>query len=235
MFIDIMLIFDDELIKFRHTRRDYDMVRATIVKDYLRVDGVNDIVYFLTQLVTSHSGLNKKLVKNTIKVTSELIDWNSLNIFGDFINIVISDLINHYQSEAFELLSAIVKKGMEPNLKYDIISYLNVNKILEETLKNNHLNENTLYNICEIVSNIGCFVVECYGWFRFNQMNAEQEVFFKKVLEVTGYITLHTLRIVDISCKQDYKLASQLCDYLSNFICYLKSNETVALSLVFIF
>jgi hypothetical protein len=235
MFIDIMLIFDDEFIKFRHTQTEYDTYRATIIKDYLRLDGINDIVYLLTQLIHNYFNLSKKLIKNCIKAVCYLIDWNSLNLFGDFTNVVISNLIllEDFQSESLELINAILEKGMEPIQKYEVISYLNVNTILEKILNQKNINDNTLFNLCEIVSNLGNFTIECFQWIKSFEFTSEQEAFYKNIFELANYAVYHCVKIIEFSAKGEYKLAIQLCDFVANLINFLKSNENISHNFVY--
>jgi hypothetical protein len=160
LLIDLLLTFDDELIKFRHTYTDYEVTRSTIIKDYMRLEAVNECVYVINQLMQNESHFPKKLIKNSIKVISLLIDWNLLNIFEESVRIITSVLINNpeYENESLEVLNAIIQKGMEPNQKLELIKYLNLNDIIGNFLKNpGKLNENSLFHICEIVGNIGNF------------------------------------------------------------------------------
>ena len=70
LLVDLLLTFDDELIKFRHTYTDYEVVRSTIIKDYMRLEAVNDCVYVLNQLMQNETHFSKKQIKSSIKVIS---------------------------------------------------------------------------------------------------------------------------------------------------------------------
>lgn len=232
MFIDFLLIFDDELIKFRHTYNDYEVTRSTIIKDYLRLDGVPDIVYVFYQLIQGYQNLNKKIIKNAIKVTAQLLDWNALNLFSDSIAFINSNLINNsdYQSECLEVLNAVVEKGMEPTQKIEIIKFLDLNKIIEFILKTpDNIHENSLFNICEIVNNMGNFTIECFEMFKGlkvqNQMTDEQRDLFNYICELANYALYHSISIINYSFKVEIKICLQLHDFLSNLLNYIKQNE----------
>ena len=59
MFVNILLIFDDELIKYRHTFDNFLDSRSTIIKDSLREDKqLVDIISFLTNILSSNINNN---------------------------------------------------------------------------------------------------------------------------------------------------------------------------------
>jgi hypothetical protein len=226
MFIDIMLIFDDEFIKFRNTQGEFDMQRATAVKDNMRTDSVPDIIYLLTQLMQNHTNLNKKVIKNAIKVIGQLIDWNSINLFTEPITVIMSNLISNtdFQSECFEVISYIVGKGMEPEGKLEVIKYLNVNALLEEILKYDNINENTMYNICEIITQMANFTVEYFAMLKGGKTD---NGLLTHVIEVVNYCIYHSIRVIESAKNYDYKTAIQLHDFLTEFPAFLKTNSNI--------
>ena len=242
-FINLLLTFDDELIKFRHTFNDYDLVRSTLIKDHMRTGEINSVIYVLNLIIQNHAQMNKKLVKNTIKAVSQLIDWNLINLFSEIINLVKDSLINilDYQSECLELINALINKGMELNQKCDLIKYLNVINLIEGILKKETFssNENILIVICEIVTNIGNIVIECFelvkgltkGEYVSNGIvytPDQQQDLFNYICEVANYCLYFTTLVIKFSFKIDLKIALHLGDFISNIISYFKSNPFLA-------
>jgi hypothetical protein len=236
MFIDMMLIFDDEFIKFRNTQSEFDMIRATIVKDNMRVDIITDIIGVFTQLMQSHESLNKKVVKNAIKIIGQLIDWNNISLFNEPINLIMGNLISNadFQSECFEVLSSLVGKGMEPEHKLEVIRYLNINTLLEGILKYDNINENTMYNICEIVTQMGNFTIEYFAMLKANKSGYES--LLTQVIEVVNYCVYHTIKIIESTTKNfEYKTAVQLHDFITEITGFLKTNNNICNLLVISF
>jgi len=242
--INLLLTFDDELIKFRHTFNDYENVRSTLIKDHMRIGEINNIALVLNQVIGNEAHMNKKLVKNSIKAVSQLIDWNVISLFSDVINLVKEYLIQkiEYQSECLEMINALIAKGMELNQKLDVIKYLNLNQIIEDILKNQKFdsNENSLYVICEIVTNIGNISIECFELVKgltkgeFVHTNGvvyttdQQQELFNFICELTNYCFYYSTIIINLSFKIDLKIALHLCDFISNITSYFKSNSFLA-------
>lgn len=241
--IDLMSTFDEELVKFRHTYTDYCLARSTKIKDFMREEAVGEIIFVINQLMQNEKHFPKKLIKNSIRVIAQLVDWNNLNLFNDSVTMITGSLINQleYQPECLEVFNSVINKGMDPNQKLEVIKYLNVNQFIEGILKNtNNLNENSLFQICEIVSNIGNFTIECFelikgltkGEMGSNMNQDQQRELFNYVCELTNYCLYHSITIINYSLKVDVKLALQLCEFISNLTSYLKNNEYIAEVLV---
>jgi hypothetical protein len=156
------------MIKFRHTQGEFEMNRSTIIKDFMRVNTIKDIVELFRQILENWSSIvsfNKKLISNSIKVLGHLIDWNSLSLFEGAYNIMIKFIyVPEYQGDALTFINSIINKGsfrlklgMEIDLKLDIINKLNIHKIISELLKSN-LSENSFVNICDLVNDLGGFL-----------------------------------------------------------------------------
>ena len=240
-FLDILITFDDELIKFRHTYTDFEGSRSTIIKDYLRVHLIKDINNVLYQIISNEQYVDFNIVVKSIKVIAQLIDWNSLEIFNELIAVMLSSLISKpvYLSVILEVLNSVVKKGMEPSMKIDVIKRININSILHNVLKDNNIQEQALEISAEIVNNIGLFVHESYETIKTNiimlnkgltlmngveisQQSCDEALAFTS--EQLHFCFLCTIAILNHK-KFEYKTANQLIDYLSNIITYLKSNE----------
>ena len=124
--LDLLITFDDELIKFRHTYTDFEGIRSTLIKDHMRVNVMKSINAVLYQIVSNEEYIEHKIISKTIKVVAQLIDWNPLEYFNDILNVILTKLISKpkYINECLEVLNSIIKKGMEPNLKIDLLKKL---------------------------------------------------------------------------------------------------------------
>ena len=240
-FLDVLITFDDELIKFRHTYTDYEGSRSTIIKDYLRIHLIKDINNVLYQIISNDQYVDASVVIKSIKVIAQLIDWNSLEIFNELLATMLTKLISNgsYLSAILEVLNAVVKKGMEPAMKIDVIKRININTILHSVVKDNNIPDAALEISAEIVNNIGLFVHESYETIKTNiimlnkgltlmngveisQQSCDEALAFTN--EQLNFCFQCTIAILNHK-KFEYKTANQFIDYLSNIITYLKSNE----------
>ena len=103
------------MIKFRHTQGEFEINRSNIIKDYMRINNIKEIVDLFTQILDNWNSivtLNKKLISNSIKVLSQLIDWNALTLFEGSYNIMLKFVyVPEYQSDALAFLNSIINKG----------------------------------------------------------------------------------------------------------------------------
>ena len=157
------------MIKFRHTQGDFEINRSNIIKDYMRLNSIKDIVDLFIQILDNWSNIiniNKKLISNSIKVLSQLIDWNTLSLFEASFGIMLKFLyVPEYQGDALAFLNSVINKGkfsinqgMENDLKLDIINKLNIHKVISDLLKSN-ISENSFVNICDLINDLGGFLV----------------------------------------------------------------------------
>ncbi len=102
----------------RSTLSDFAITRATIIKDYMREGTVKEISDVLMSYVMHNISnpnslkVNYKTISNSIKIIAQLIDWNDLNIFSNFITTILENLLNEIlQSDILVLLNAVISKG----------------------------------------------------------------------------------------------------------------------------
>lgn len=241
-----MVIFDDELIKFRHIQGPHLLNRATLIKDYLRTNGVAEIVSLMFEIIKNHNFLDNKLVKNSMKVIARLIDWNLLNLFTDCVNYITNDLIacGALISESLEVINSIIHKGMDAPQKVEVIKYLKINQILDSILRSSNqepngfnvkkIDESIFFSVCEIVANFGTFANESYDSFKnvifsigVSEITEDQQAFFAFINELANYAVYHSISIIDMSRRFDQKSIYQISDFLSAMISYLKNNEFI--------
>jgi exportin-T len=61
-FIDLLLIFDDELIKFRHTYTEFESKKSTEIKDFIRLNCINDIISLINELLSNEQYIDDKII-----------------------------------------------------------------------------------------------------------------------------------------------------------------------------
>ena len=95
---------------------DYDITRSNIIKDYMRENCIKEVLDILITTILQNSNdlkLYKKIISNSIKILSQLIDWNDLSLFTDFISILLQNIHNvNLQSEVLVILNSIINKGI---------------------------------------------------------------------------------------------------------------------------
>ena len=238
--LDLLLTFDDELIKFRHTYSDFEGARSTLIKDFMRANVIAQINIVIFQIVSNEEYIEQKIISKSIKVVAQLIDWNPLENFHQILNVVLTKLIAKpkYLRECFEVINSIIKKGMEPFMKIDLIRKLNVNGILDSALKNQNQNLQTLEITGEIINNIGIFLIESFenvkgtliqiqnGTNTTGLSPADCDNWLNYTCEELNYCYYFTIELLRHK-KFDYKTGNQVFDYLSNSISYLKTNDLI--------
>jgi len=239
-----MLIFDDEFNKFRHCQDQFLYERATKIKDYLREDGINEIVALLFEIIKGYKFLDLKQVKNSLRVIARLIDWNQLFIFTDIVNFTKENFVSSVPllSESLEVFNSIIHKGMDSHQKIEVIKYLNINEILISILNPTEnikikIDETIFFKICEIVTNLGSFVRDSYFALKKsvsdkNPLTNEQNELFQNINAIANSTIFISKYILDLSKKFDHNTIFQISDFLNELISYLKNDEYVTNILV---
>jgi len=244
--VEFMIIFDDELIRFRHIQEATLLNRATVINDFLRTNGVAEIVSLMFEIIKNHKFLDSKLVKNAMKVIARLIDWNLLNLFTDCVNYITENLITSgvLISESLEVITAIIHKGMDAPQKVEVIKYLKINQILDSILRPGNqepngfnikkIDESIFFSICEIVANLGTFANESYDAFKniifsigVTEITEDQQAFFAFINELANYSIFHSISIINMSRRFNQKSIYQISDFLSAMISFLENNEFI--------
>ena len=81
-----MLTFNDEVIERSETKSNNEVELCMTVKDGVRQHAIKDILTVLNSLVLNQfESHDKKLVKDTLFVIAQLIDWNDLQYFEQLV------------------------------------------------------------------------------------------------------------------------------------------------------
>ena len=218
---DLLSIFDDELIKFRHTYTEFEAQRANIIKDYLRINVMNDIIFVLNQVLSNANFIDASLVLKSIKVVSQLIDWNVLTLFGDIIQKITPMLNNKtFRISSLETINALMKKGMSIVDKVNIITLLNVKQIIESMF-----NDITCADtISEIVVNIAEASMQGVGCDANNGGKAIKNFTSINIdaLNLIAYcLNISNAMIV----KKMYKQCTIVSQFITKFVYFIKTTQ----------
>ena len=231
--LDILLTFDDELIKYSDTYNERDSERATKIKDFMREEThMNDLINIINviqQLLSNEEFIEQKIINKGIKVISQLIDWCPIVLFEQTLQIILNKLLfkKKYICESIKVLISIIHKGMKPNLKIEIIKNLKINEIIENIFKTKQELQ-VIELTSDLINNIGQFLVESYE--NIKDMIKNKEENYEEYFNFTNDELLFCFKLTKeilLKFNSEYKPALELIDYLSAIISYFKSNEII--------
>ena len=231
IYLDIFLIFDDELVKYKHANTEFLANKSTIIKEYLRNNEMKEILDLLFIILSNEEILKENVIKKCIKVVSELIDWVIINSFGNIMQLILNKYINNlnYIDEIIQCLTAIIKKGMEPQLKIEIIQNIKINSIIENYLNLNGLNTITLEYLAGLINETGNILLEVYANIKSFQNNNNSE--FIKLLnnanEELFFIFNYINKVMTYNNIINYKESLVFIDFLTGIVSYLKSYDNL--------
>lgn len=234
LFLQIFDIFNEEYIQFRHTYDQQKVNRSTKIKNYLRINVIQNILIVVKSILENEEYIkNDKVIKKSMKIVSQFIDWVPFEYFIDVLKVILGDLIKKYKyfEQCCDIIYAIIKKGMEPKMKRTILNDINlmINNFLKSSRK---IEEYTLQKISEINNLIGNFIIENFEYTKdlikkkgnisddinesFNWSCNELRYYFYFIKEIFIY-----------GNEINYKCALTLCESLEDIILYLKSNDII--------
>ncbi|MCQ2819312.1 MAG: exportin family protein [archaeon] len=168
LIIELMSSFDDEMIKFRHTYTPLEMQRSTIVKDYLRSNFTQNLLGLIQSVIENNNNFEQNIVKLSLEVLCQLIDWNPYDFFQQSMNFVLGTLINIpiYKRQSLNVLNAIIKKGMDIHQKINLLLNVNLTGILSSIFnETNTIQEDPIYeSLSEIINNMGFVALNGFGY-----------------------------------------------------------------------
>ena len=235
IFLQILNTFNDEFIQYRHTYDEIQTNRSTIIKDYMRNNVIPNIVFVIKSILENEEHItNKLLINKSIIIISQLIDWNTLDNFNSVIDIILGQLIQQYKyfSPCMDIIYAMVKKGMEPNIKRKLI--YEINNMLHKIIKyNKKIEDYTLQKIADIINLIGNFIIENFNYTKEliqksdNNINDEIHTSFNWSCEELRYYFYFLKEIIFYFNSIQYKMALVLCESFEQIILYLKANDII--------
>ena len=231
IYLDIFLIFDDELVKYKHANTEFLANKSTIIKEYMRNNEIKDVLDLLFMILSNEEILKENVIKKCIKVVSELIDWVLISSFGNIMQLILNKYINNlnYIDEIIQCLTAIIKKGMEPQLKIEIIQNIKINNIIENYLNLNKLNTITLEFLAGLINETGNILLEVYANIKTVQNNKNADEQFIKLLnnanEELYFIFNYINKVMLYNNIINYKESLVFIDFLTGIVSYLKSYD----------
>ena len=244
LYVNMLNIFDEEMVKFRHTYTSYESTKTTLIKDTLRINNhVVDSISLINLVLKNYSTINSdRLVYNCLKVLSQLIDWNALNFFEESISICINSLIkyNKYINKCLNVINSLVSKGMTLVEKVMLLDYINYVKIIGGVLSmgigignstNNTSNFDildSLFVLSDIIQNLGIYLSESLLMVDISNTTNPEE---KKIIEKSYLYLIETLDFSFIILRLCYrndelKIAQNIVEFYVSFNTLLKHNNS---------
>ena len=234
LLLQIFDIFNEEYIQFRHTYDQQKVNRSTKIKDYLRINVIQNILIVVKSILENEEYIkNDKVIKKSMKIVSQFIDWIPFEYFIDVLKVILGDLIKKYKyfDQCCDIIYAIIKKGMEPKMKRTILN--DINPMINNFLKSNkRIGEYTLQKISEINNLIGNFIIENFEHTKDlikknGAINDDINESFNWSCNELRYYFYFIKEIFIYGNEINYKCALTLCESLEDIILYLKSNDVI--------
>ena len=234
LLLQIFDIFNEEYIQFRHTYDQQKVNRSTKIKDYLRINVIQNILIVVKSILENEEYIkNDKVIKKSMKIVSQFIDWIPFEYFIDVLKVILGDLIKKYKyfDQCCDIIYAIIKKGMEPKMKRTILN--DINPMINNFLKSNkRIGEYTLQKISEINNLIGNFIIENFEHTKDlikknGAINDDINESFNWSCNELRYYFYFIKEIFIYGNEINYKCALTLCESLEDIILYLKSNDII--------
>ena len=237
LLLQIFVIFNEEFIQFRHTYNEIQINRSNIIKDYMRINTVPNILIVIKAILENEEYItNEKIIQKSIVVISQLIDWVPLEYFYDVLNIILGNLIKKYKyyKQCCDILYMIVKKGMEPKIRRNIMDTIKINDLINNILTSTKkIDLNALERISDIIDLIGNFILENFEYtkelIKTNNNNGNEEIIesFNWSCNELRYYFYFLKEIVNYNNQINYKETLVLCKSLDLIVLYFKSNDII--------
>ena len=238
LLLEIFNTFNEEFIQFRHTYNEIQINRSNIIKDYMRQNTVKNLLIILKEILQNEEYIpgDKKIIKKSIEIISQLIDWVPFEFFYEVLNIILGNLITKYKyyENCCAVLYSIIKKGMEPKLKKEIFDKIQINELINNILKSSKkIDEQTLRKISEIINLIGQFIIENFNYtqelIKANNNNGNDEIInsFNWSCNELRYYFYFFKEISFFYSEINYEEVFVLCESLNYIVLYFKSNSII--------
>ena len=236
LLLQIFYYFNEEYIIFRHTYNEVQINRSNIIKNYMRNNTIPNLLIIIKEILENEEYItNEKIIQKSLVIVSQLIDWIPFEFFYDVLNIILVNLIKKYKyfKQCCDILFMIVKKGMEPKLKRNILNQMKLNDLINNILKSNKkIDVETLERISDIIDLIGNFIIENFEYTKEliksnnNQNNDINESFNWSCNELRYYFYF-IKEIINYNNQINYKETLILCKSLDLIVLYFKSNDII--------
>jgi hypothetical protein len=80
-----LLVFDEEVVERSDSKSLAELELSQRIKDDMRAHSVVQILALLKPTLCNYTLFQQKTIRGTLKVLSQLIDWNELTHFVEFV------------------------------------------------------------------------------------------------------------------------------------------------------
>ena len=237
LFLEIFFTFNEEYIQFRHTYNEIQISRSNIIKDYMRINTIPNILIVIKNILENEEYIpNEKIIQKSILIVSQLIDWVPFEYFHGVLNIILGNLINKYKyfQQCCDILYMIIKKGMEPKTKREILNIIHINDLINNILKSDKkIDLTTLERISDTIDLIGTFIIENFDYtkelIKANNNNGNDEIneSFNWSSNELRYYFYFLKEIITYDNQINYKESLVLSKSLDMIVNYFKSNDII--------
>lgn len=85
LLVKVLLTFDQEIVERNELNKRDSSFNSVALKDAIRSESITKITFLLAQVMQGHQDLKEELVNDSLFALSQLIDWNALELFRDFL------------------------------------------------------------------------------------------------------------------------------------------------------
>ena len=238
LLLQIFNIFDEEFINFRYIYNEIQINRSTIIKNYMRNNTIPNILIVIKAILENEKEINnEKIIQKSILIISQLISWVPFNFFIDILRIILEILIkkDEYFNQSCNILYSIIKKGMEPKIKRNILNEIHINDLIYNNIlkSGKNIEEITMQKISDIINSIGFFIIENFEYTKEmikmnnNVGNDDINESFNWSCNELKYYFFFIKELGFFNNRINYKELLSLCDSLEEIILYLKSNDII--------
>ena len=237
LFLEIFSTFNEEYIQFRHTYNDIKNKRTNIIKDYMRVNTIPNVLIVIKNILENEEYIpNEKIIQKSILIISQLIDWIPFEYFHGVLNIILGNLINKYKyyQQCCDILYMIIKKGMDSKNRREILNIIHINDLINNILKSDKkIDLTTLERISDTIDLIGAFIIENFEDTKLlikaknNNGNDEINQSFNWSSNELRYYFYFLKEIITYGNQINYKESLVLSKSLDMIVNYFKSNDII--------
>ena len=235
--MEIFSTFNEEYIQFRHTYNDMQISRSNIIKDYMRVNTIPNVLIVIKNILENEEYIpNEKIIQKSILIISQLIDWIPFEYFHGVLNIILGNLINKYKyyQQCCDILYMIIKKGMDSKNRREILNIIHINDLINNILKSDKkIDLTTLERISDTIDLIGAFIIENFEdtklLIKANNNNGNDDIneSFNWSSNELRYYFYFLKEIITYGNQINYKESLVLSKSLDMIVNYFKSNDII--------
>ena len=83
--VKVLLTFDEEVVESSHNKLPLELQNSSLIKQSMRDNDCQDLVMVLKDILVNYKTIDTQITKHALLIISQLIDWNDLKLFGEFL------------------------------------------------------------------------------------------------------------------------------------------------------